>query len=156
MNIIALLSSSLGWVRIRSTGALALVQAAQVRCSRAARYPPLHTRATPTRNNFALPAILGVQLTTALPITQPSRPTSPWIMSSPSVTSPGGTKRKRGAEMKFYAVRQGHEPGVYHSWADCKAQIMNYRGAVCTLPLIIESHSVKNRTDRQQTKHSLL
>lgn len=36
-----------------------------------------------------------------------------------SNTSSG--KRKRSAP-KFYAVREGRVPGIYHSWEDCKAQ----------------------------------
>ncbi|KAG8526252.1 uncharacterized protein KY384_000245 [Bacidia gigantensis] len=42
-----------------------------------------------------------------------------------SVTS-NGTKRKRGSEIKFYAVRIGHTPGVYSSWADCLQQVKGY------------------------------
>jgi len=40
-------------------------------------------------------------------------------MSMTSNTSSG--KRKRSAP-KFYAVREGRVPGIYHSWEDCKAQ----------------------------------
>lgn len=32
--------------------------------------------------------------------------------------------------MKYYAVRVGRAPGVYDNWADCKAQIHAYPGAV--------------------------
>ena len=32
-----------------------------------------------------------------------------------------GTKRK-----KFYVVWDGHEPGIYESWNDCKLQVKNY------------------------------
>ena len=46
-------------------------------------------------------------------------------------TSSSGVKRKRGTELKFYAVRTGHAPGIYHSWADCKAQITGYKKATC-------------------------
>lgn len=35
--------------------------------------------------------------------------------------------------MKFYAVRAGHKPGIYHSWNDCKEQITGFKGAVCKL-----------------------
>lgn len=30
---------------------------------------------------------------------------------------------------KFYTVRQGHQPGVYTSWAECEAQIKGFKGA---------------------------
>ena len=33
--------------------------------------------------------------------------------------------------MKFYAVRAGQSPGIYHSWADCKEQITGFKGAIC-------------------------
>lgn len=44
----------------------------------------------------------------------------------------GGAKRKRG-EPKFYAVRDGKAPGIYHNWADCLAQIKGYRNAACKI-----------------------
>ena len=31
---------------------------------------------------------------------------------------------------KFYAVKTGRTPGVYGTWADCKAQVDGYSGAV--------------------------
>ncbi|KIV99967.1 uncharacterized protein PV09_08478 [Verruconis gallopava] len=49
-------------------------------------------------------------------------------MSAPSTTS--SAKRKRNSEMKFYAVKAGHKPGIYHTWADCKEQITGYKGAI--------------------------
>ena len=30
---------------------------------------------------------------------------------------------------KYYGVKQGHQPGVYASWADCEAQVKGYKGA---------------------------
>ncbi|MBI9064631.1 MAG: ribonuclease H family protein [Marinilabiliaceae bacterium] len=33
------------------------------------------------------------------------------------------------AKNKFYVVWQGAKPGIYHSWADCQAQIKGYKGA---------------------------
>ena len=41
-----------------------------------------------------------------------------------------GTKRKRG-EPKFYSVQVGHQPGIYHTWADCFAQIKGFKRATC-------------------------
>lgn len=42
-----------------------------------------------------------------------------------------GTKRKRVAEPKFYAVRVGYQPGIYHTWADCLEQVKGYKKALC-------------------------
>ena len=39
-------------------------------------------------------------------------------------------KRKRHIP-KFYAVRAGHQRGVFATWEDCKAQTAGYSGAVC-------------------------
>ncbi|KAI4199651.1 MAG: hypothetical protein LQ350_004442 [Teloschistes chrysophthalmus] len=41
-----------------------------------------------------------------------------------------GTKRKRGAEPKFYAVRVGFRPGIYHTWADCLEQVKGFKKAL--------------------------
>ncbi|TVR82525.1 MAG: ribonuclease H [Saprospirales bacterium] len=38
-----------------------------------------------------------------------------------------GSKKKK--KPKFYVVWEGHEPGIYESWEDCKAQVTNFRGA---------------------------
>lgn len=32
--------------------------------------------------------------------------------------------------MKFYAVREGRETGLFYSWDECKAQVNGYKGAV--------------------------
>ena len=34
------------------------------------------------------------------------------------------------AKKKYYAVAKGKTPGIYFSWADCKAQIDHFSGAV--------------------------
>ena len=34
------------------------------------------------------------------------------------------------AGQKFYAVRSGLRPGIYHSWADCKQQTSGVSGAI--------------------------
>ncbi len=31
--------------------------------------------------------------------------------------------------MKFYAVRMGRKPGIYHTWDECKAQVIGFSGA---------------------------
>lgn len=40
-------------------------------------------------------------------------------------------KRKRAAEPKFYAVRIGFKPGIYHTWEDCLKQVTGYKKAKC-------------------------
>jgi ribonuclease HI len=42
-----------------------------------------------------------------------------------------GTKRKRPSEKKFYAVKEGKRPGIYHTWDECLNQVRGHRGAVC-------------------------
>ncbi|KAI9780503.1 MAG: hypothetical protein M1835_004475 [Candelina submexicana] len=50
--------------------------------------------------------------------------------ASPTDTaSSAGTKRKRTPEPKFYAVRVGHQPGLYNSWPECLAQVKGFRHA---------------------------
>ncbi|KAK7515182.1 putative ribonuclease H [Phyllosticta citriasiana] len=46
-------------------------------------------------------------------------------IKSPPATSnaSSGTKRKRAGEHKFYAVKNGHKPGVYSNYNDCQAQV---------------------------------
>ncbi|KAH0828478.1 hypothetical protein AYO21_00388 [Fonsecaea monophora] len=53
--------------------------------------------------------------------------------ASPSLTSQNaaaGVKRKRTAERKFYAVRQGKTPGIYDTWTECLGQVKGHKGAV--------------------------
>ncbi|KAF2397069.1 RNase H domain-containing protein [Trichodelitschia bisporula] len=47
-----------------------------------------------------------------------------------STSTTGSLKRKRGSELKFYAVRAGHAPGIYHTWPDCLAQVKGFKKAV--------------------------
>ena len=51
-------------------------------------------------------------------------------VKSTGTTDSSGTKRKRMAE-KFYAVRVGYHPGVYHTWADCLEQVKGFKKATC-------------------------
>ena len=53
--------------------------------------------------------------------------------SPAGTTASTGTKRKRAAEPKFYAVRVGNRPGIYHTWADCLEQVKGFKKATCTL-----------------------
>ena len=42
-----------------------------------------------------------------------------------------GTKRKRSVEKKFYAVHEGKDPGIYHTWEECLANVTGHKGALC-------------------------
>ena len=53
--------------------------------------------------------------------------------SSVKSATSSGTKRKRGNEPKFYAVKVGMKPGIYSTWPDCFQQINGYKHALCTL-----------------------
>ncbi|KEF51271.1 uncharacterized protein A1O9_12621 [Exophiala aquamarina CBS 119918] len=53
--------------------------------------------------------------------------------ASPGLSSnnaAAGTKRKRVAERKYYAVQQGKTPGIYDSWEECLAQVRGHKGAI--------------------------
>lgn len=41
-----------------------------------------------------------------------------------------GNKRKRGAGVKFYAVRIGKIPGIYHTWTECLDQVRGFPKAM--------------------------
>jgi len=51
--------------------------------------------------------------------------------SPAGTTASNGTKRKRGNEVKYYAVRVGYQPGVYHTWADCLEQVKGFKRGTC-------------------------
>ena len=42
-----------------------------------------------------------------------------------------GRKRKRTTKVKFYCVRRGHNPGIYHNWPECLAQITGFGACLC-------------------------
>lgn len=52
------------------------------------------------------------------------------IKSGGTVAS-AGAKRKRATEPKFYAVRVGFAPGIYHTWEECLKQVTGYKKAKC-------------------------
>ncbi|EER28830.1 hypothetical protein D8B26_000883 [Coccidioides posadasii str. Silveira] len=61
----------------------------------------------------------------------PDRSPAPQSPTQPTaIPAAAGTKRKRGTETKFYAVKSGFKPGIYHSWNDCLAQVKGFKGAV--------------------------
>ena len=64
-------------------------------------------------------------------ITKPYSMEDTTSIKSGSTTATNGTKRKRSSEPKFYAVRSGHKPGVYYTWADCLEQVKGFKKAMC-------------------------
>ncbi|KAI1953975.1 hypothetical protein LOZ57_000317 [Ophidiomyces ophidiicola] len=64
------------------------------------------------------------------------------VPESPETQTAAGTKRKRGTEPKFYAVKDGFHPGIYNTWSECFAQVKGYKGAVFqSFPSIAEANS---------------
>lgn len=41
------------------------------------------------------------------------------------------SKRKRMVDPKFYAVRFGNTPGIYHSYPECLEQVKGFKKASC-------------------------
>lgn len=55
---------------------------------------------------------------------------APAILDSDSALA--GVKRRKNV-MKFYSVKVGSKPGIYHSWDECLAQVKGFKGAVCKI-----------------------
>ncbi|OAX82486.1 hypothetical protein ACJ72_03169 [Emergomyces africanus] len=74
---------------------------------------------------------------TPSPATNNTKRTSTPASPVESTTSqPSGAKRKRTTDPKFYAVKFGFQPGIYHTWNDCLTQVTGFKGAVCTFRII--------------------
>lgn len=63
----------------------------------------------------------------------------------------GVTRRKM--PVKFYAVRNGVKPGIYHNWDDCLAQVKGYKAAVCRSAQTCQ-HACHARLTTAQSNHS--
>ncbi|KAF2755665.1 ribonuclease H-like protein [Pseudovirgaria hyperparasitica] len=66
-----------------------------------------------------------------------------------SSNASSGTKRKRIPAIKFYAVRTGLKPGVYHSWSDCQDQIKGFK--VKSFPTLTEAEAFVKATSPPKT-----
>ena len=82
---------------------------------------------------------------------------------SPPGSSPSnGTKRKRSNEVKYYAVRVGYQPGIYHTWADCLDQVKGFKRATCQfgawvrIPKSLTTYDQSNHFLRLVTQSALL
>jgi Caulimovirus viroplasmin len=59
---------------------------------------------------------------------------TPLHTAEPPMSSSASKKRKFGdvaQSTKYYAVKAGHRPGVYNTWAECQANITGFKGASC-------------------------
>ncbi|OJD20048.1 hypothetical protein AJ78_00064 [Emergomyces pasteurianus Ep9510] len=88
---------------------------------------------------------------TPSPATNDTKSTNP--PASPVESS--GAKRKRTAEPKFYAVKFGFQPGVYHTWNDCLTQVTGFKGAVFqSFPTLEEANAFLTGTQATATPGS--
>lgn len=80
---------------------------------------------TSVNGNPAPPITNALTDTTNLPHAAPTPTTIDTLKQEASST---GQKRKRSpkSSLKFYAVRIGKEPGIYHSWAECLDQVRGW------------------------------
>ncbi|KGY15448.1 hypothetical protein PABG_11761 [Paracoccidioides brasiliensis Pb03] len=82
----------------------------------------------------------------------PTTPASP-VESTTSQAS--GAKRKRTVEPKFYAVKFGFQPGIYHTWNDCLTQVTGFKGAVFqSFPTHEEANAFLTGTQTPTTSNS--
>ncbi|GAM40703.1 hypothetical protein TCE0_039f13255 [Talaromyces pinophilus] len=81
--------------------------------------------------------------------TTPSPSPGPGLVAGASPTqiptsggATSGTKRKRTAAVKYYAVKEGFRPGIYYNWNDCLTQVTGFKGAVFqSFPSLEEANS---------------
>ncbi|RMY04340.1 hypothetical protein D0868_06994 [Hortaea werneckii] len=75
--------------------------------------------------------------------TAPQRsPSSAYPSAGPTAPTPAaGAKRKRDGP-KFYAVRVGTRPGIYHTWRECLDQVRGYSKAIFkSFPTLAEAEA---------------
>ncbi|KAI7347497.1 hypothetical protein KC320_g7195 [Hortaea werneckii] len=69
-------------------------------------------------------------------------PSTPYPPAGPTApTAAAGAKRKRDGP-KFYAVRVGTQPGIYHTWRECLNQVRGYPKAIFkSFPTLAEAEA---------------
>ncbi|KAK2793634.1 hypothetical protein FQN51_001212 [Onygenales sp. PD_10] len=83
-------------------------------------------------------------------------PISPATEPAASTAQAAGAKRKRTAEPKFYAVKFGFQPGIYHTWNECLTQVTGFKGAVFqSFPTHEEAHAFLTGTQSATTSSSI-
>lgn len=115
--------------RVPTPGYLSILTSATLRLNGSREVYPVQST---TPDNLQLP-ILHRNLSKIL-----SSKIMPRVQSSPaeSKQTPRTVpprKRKLPDQSKFYAVRAGHETGVFISWKDCEKNITGFKGANCEL-----------------------
>lgn len=73
----------------------------------------------------------NITMNETTPSPSPTPATKPSPSSNPISAVSAGSKRKRTAVGKYYAVKKGFQPGIYYEWNDCLTQVTGYKGAVC-------------------------
>ncbi|KAF2818547.1 ribonuclease H-like protein [Ophiobolus disseminans] len=74
-------------------------------------------------------------------------------MSVTSNTS-SGKRKKSGNGNKFYAVRVGRIPGIYHSWNDCNAQVQGTQNDYKSFPTLAEAEAFMRGAGNSTAKTS--
>jgi len=80
-------------------------------------------------------------------IPTPAMSPAPEAPASITSTASSGTKRKRESKSapKFYAVRVGKEPGIYHSWTECLDQVKGFpKAAFKSFTTLVEAQAFVN------------
>lgn len=77
---------------------------------------------------------------------------TPYSTSSQDHSAVMGSHRK--GVRKYYAVRHGNKPGVYHTYDDCLGQVRGFKGAICKLILQPRRHGLLLADERRtQSNH---
>ncbi|KAF1917810.1 ribonuclease H-like domain-containing protein [Ampelomyces quisqualis] len=58
-----------------------------------------------------------------------------------SATSNSSSAKRKRSSPKFYAVKVGRTPGIYHSWEDCKAQTEGFKSQFKSFPTLTEAEA---------------
>ncbi|WEW61795.1 ribonuclease H family protein [Emydomyces testavorans] len=76
-------------------------------------------------------------------VPSPGQLPAPDSQTQSNATQAGaGLKRRRATEPKFYAVKDGFKPGIYHSWNECLSQVKGFKGAVFqSFPTLAEANA---------------
>ncbi|OAP57867.1 hypothetical protein AYL99_08605 [Fonsecaea erecta] len=63
------------------------------------------------------------------PTAPPKKPSRRRLAPVVGLTPIAPPRKKKAAEQKYYAVKEGKRPGIYHTWSDCLAQVKGHKGA---------------------------
>ncbi|KAH3943176.1 hypothetical protein HBI70_194600 [Parastagonospora nodorum] len=71
-----------------------------------------------------------------------------------SVTSNTSSNKRKRSSPKFYAVKVGRTPGIYHSWEDCKAQTDGIKATFKSFPTLTEAEAFMKGSSNSSPKPS--